>query len=58
MPLYNVWIEHAALDLNQTFTYRSQYTLQRGMRVTVPFNNKELVAIVSKKADEIGRAHV
>lgn len=51
MPLYNVWIEHAVLDLNQTFTYRSQYTLQRGMRVTVPFNNKELVAIVSEKAD-------
>ncbi|WP_289186472.1 primosomal protein N' [uncultured Dubosiella sp.] len=52
MPFYNVWIEHVALDLNQTFTYRHDAALERGMRVKVPFNHRELVAIVMEACEQ------
>lgn len=51
MPLYNVWIEHSALDLNQTFTYSSESVLQRGMRVKVPFNHRDLGAVIMGPAE-------
>ena len=47
MKLANVWIEHRTLKLNQTFTYRAdQFSLERGVRVRVNFNNTSCIAFV------------
>ena len=47
MKLANVWIEHRTLKLNQTFTYRADhFSLERGVRVRVNFNNTSCIAFV------------
>ena len=46
MKFINVLIEHNTLQLNQTFTYACEYSVQKGMRVKVPFGNQQLIAIV------------
>jgi len=47
MKLAQIWIEHASLKLNQTYTYLCEDDrLKRGMRVFVNFNGRRLVGFV------------
>lgn len=48
MKLAHVYIEHPVMYLDHTFTYRSDdVSLQRGVRVQVPFGNREIIGFVN-----------
>ena len=52
MKLVQVWIEHASLKLDQTYTYLSDDDmLQRGMRVNINFNGRNIVGFVESVSD-------
>lgn len=52
MKLAYVFIEHPILHLDHTFTYRCDgLMLQRGVRVLVPFGNKQIVGFVMRIED-------
>ena len=47
MKLAQVWIEHASLKLDQTYSYLCHDdALQAGMRVLINFNGKNIVGFV------------
>lgn len=47
MKIAYVYIEHSILDLDRTFTYRCDgFTVQRGVRVRVPFARQTLLGFV------------
>ena len=52
MPFIQVYVEPLALSLNQMFTYHSKEILERGIRVKVEFNHKEMVAIVMGECEK------
>lgn len=53
MKLAQVWIEHASLKLNQTYTYLcDDDRLERGMRVLINFNGRTLIGFV-ESAEEM-----
>ncbi|MEG2572102.1 MAG: primosomal protein N' [Erysipelotrichaceae bacterium] len=49
MKIVHVYIEYSSLTLNRTFTYLSSFfTVQKGIRVEVPFGNKSLIGFVDQ----------
>ena len=52
MKLAQVWIEHASLKLDQTYSYLCHDdALQAGMRVLINFNGKNIVGFVESVED-------
>ena len=52
MRIAHVYMEHPTMKLDKTFTYDcANFSLQRGMRVKVPFGNKQLIGFVDSVED-------
>lgn len=52
MRVVEVWIEHANLNINNTFTYQATgFEVQVGMRVLIPFNHRKIVGFIAKVSD-------
>lgn len=51
MKIVECWIEHPIRTLDRTFTYLTDFDVVRGMRVNVPFGNKNLVGFVESVKD-------
>ena len=52
MSFYSVIIEHESLALARTFTYASDFEIEPGCRVTVPFGKQKLTGMVICKVPE------
>lgn len=49
MKLVHVYIEHASMQLNRTFTYDGgDFDVQRGMRAVIPFHHRERIGFIDK----------
>ena len=58
MKLAYVFVEHPILHLDHTFTYCCDgFMLQRGMRVLVPFGNKQIIGFVVR-VEEVDDSYV
>lgn len=52
MKLVHVYIEHASMQLNRTFTYDGgDFDVQRGMRAVIPFHHRQLVGFIDRVED-------
>lgn len=53
MRILEVYVEHAALDLDRPFSYvyEGNKKVERGFRVLVPFQNRTIIGFVSKVID-------
>ena len=46
MEIVKCWIEHPIRSLDQTFEYASDVPVKQGCRVSIPFNNRNLIGFV------------
>lgn len=46
MYLVNCWIEHSNLKVNKTFSYINDFYIEKGIRVRVNFNRKDVIGFV------------
>ncbi len=48
MKIVQCWIEHPIRSIDRTFTYRTELPLERGSRVVVDFNHRDVIGFVDE----------
>lgn len=57
MIYYEVLVEHASMQINQTFTYAYSQEIPCGVRVRIPFGRQNLVGLVMSRLEDKPEVH-